>query len=194
MTKKETIWRFILNKVISERLSTFTQKNIASHFAYSTSTVFNALKIPRKLAAVEVGGRFFRIRDIEKLLLLWATQRNLKHDIIYKTHVEMPIMEIENSMPANVIFGAFSAYRFAYGNAPADYSTVYVYAPTASEIKRRFPPKKGAANLYVLKQDVHLASFGKTSPDVQTFVDLWNIPEWYAKDFLEAIKKKMLIH
>jgi len=193
MTKKETIWRYILHEALTKHTLTFTQKDIAAHFGYSTSTVFNALKMPRKLGAIEVTGRFFRLRDAEKLLLLWAVHRNFERDIIYKTHVDAPVKEIEGGMPADVIFGAFSAYRFAYADAPADYSSVYVYAQNADEIKKRFPPQKGAANLYVLKQDSQLASFGKIAPDIQIFVDLWNISEWYAKDFLEALKLKMNI-
>ncbi|MBI2637984.1 winged helix-turn-helix domain-containing protein [Candidatus Peregrinibacteria bacterium] len=197
MTKKETIWRFVLHEALTKRTLTFTQKKIAERFAYSTSTVFNALKIPRKLGAVEVTGRFFRLRDAEKLLLLWATQRNLERDIIYKTHVDLPVKKIESGMPADAIFGAFSAYRFAHGDAPADYSVVYVYAQNTDKIAQRFPlqkAKKATPNLYVLKSDAHLASFGKTTPDVQTFVDLWNMSEWYAKDFLEALKLKIFTH
>lgn len=192
MTKKETIWRFILQKAIFERKLTFTQKDIAKDFGISTSTVFNALKIPRKVGAIEVTGRFFRLRDIEKLLLIWATQRNLKSDTIYKTHSDFPIQKIEGSMPANIIFGAFSAYRFAHNDAPSDYAAVYVYARDAADImkiKKYFPKTKGEPNLFVLKSDPLLTSFGKTTPDTQTFVDLWNISEWYAKDFLDALKK-----
>ncbi len=191
MTKKETIWRFILKKALDERELRFTQKDIAAHFKISTSTVFNALKAPRKLGAIEVTGRFFRLRDAEKLLLLWATQRNFKNDIVYSTYVDAEVREIEGRMPPDVIFGAFSAYRFAHNEAPADYSTVYVYSEGLEELKKRFPKQKGPPNLFVLKPDPELVSFGKTTPDVQTFVDLWNIPQWYAKDYLAALKKKI---
>lgn len=189
MTKKETIWRYILHKAFTEKILTFTQKGIAEEFGVSTSTVFNALNVPRKIGAIEVQGRFFRLRDFEKLLLVWATQRNLKNDVIYSTFVGEPVREIEGMMPPDVIFGAFSAYRFAYNEEPADYSTVYVYSNGLEEIKRRFPKQRGTANLFVLKPDSVLASFGKTTPDVQTFADLWNIPEWYSRDYLNALKK-----
>lgn len=189
MTKKETIWRYILHKALTERVLTFTQKGIAKEFGISTSTVFNALSVPRKSGAIEVKGRFFRLRDFEKLLLIWATQRNLKNDIVYSAFVAAGVREIEGTMPPNVIFGAFSAYRLSYDEEPADYSAVYVYSDNLEEIKRRFPKQKGTANLFVLKPDLVLASFGKTTPDVQTFADLWNIPEWYSRDYLNALKK-----
>lgn len=191
MTKKETIWRLILYKALTKKTLTFTQKGIAEELKISTSTVFNALNVPRKTGAIEVNGRFFRLIDFEKLLLVWATQRNLGRDVSYSTFVAAGVREIEGMMPPNVIFGAFSAYRFAHNEEPADYSAVYVYADNLEEIKRRFPKQKGAPNLFILKPDSELSSFGKTTPDVQTFVDLWNIPEWYAKDYLNALKKQM---
>lgn len=191
MTKKEIIWRYILSETLSRSKDTFTQKDVAQIFGFSTSTIFNSLKIPRKLGAVEVTGRFFRIRDAEKLLVLWATFRNLRNEIIYETHVKSPVREIESFMPADVIFGAFSAYRLAHDDCPSDYSSVYVYSDNFAEIQRRFPKTKGIVNLFVLKPDRVLHTFGKTTPDVQTFVDLWNIPDWYAKDFLSALKRKL---
>lgn len=186
------IWRQILHETLNKRKISFTQKNLAKHLKISTSTVFNALKIPRKLGAVEVTGRFFRLINAEKLLLLWATYRNLTKDIIYSTHVDEPALKIEGTMPPNVIFGAFSAYRLNHNDAPADYDVVYVYSNDATEIKKRFPLKKGYKNLFVLKPDPCLSIFGKTTPDIQTFVDLWNIPKWYAKDFLDNLRNKLL--
>lgn len=194
MTKKEIIWRHILYKALTEHKLTFTQKDLAQSFGYSTSTIFNALKVPRQLGAIEVTGRFFRLRDAEKLLLIWATQRNLKNDIIYETHVDRTIQEIEGDMPGDIIFGAFSAYRLAYHDAPADYAAVYIYSLDLNEIKKRFPKQKGTPNLFVLKPDSYLATFGKMTPDPQTFVDLWNISDWYAKDFLDALKRRLFPH
>lgn len=191
MTKKEILWRHILIEAMDKHALIFTQKSLAEQFDISTSTVFNALKAPRKLGAIEVTGRFFKVRSAEKLLLLWATQRNIKKDFIYSTRVDAPVGEIEGKMPPNVIFGAFSAYRLKYQTAPADYSVVYIYSEDLEPIQKRFPLKKGNPNLFVMKPDSYLSDFGKTTPDAQTFVDLWNIPEWYAKDFLDAIKKKM---
>ncbi len=192
MTKKEIIWRHILEQAITERLTKFTQKEIAAHFEISLSTVFNALKIPRKTHAIEVAGKFFRLRDFEKLLVIWATQRNFKKDIIYSTRVDLPVEKMEANQPHDIIFGAFSAYKFKYKDKPADYGAVYVYAKDIKEIKKRFPPTRGYHNLFVLNADDYLAKFGNATPDTQTFVDLWNIKEWYAKDFLHALKQKIL--
>lgn len=193
MTKKEILWREILHRAVENKTFKFTQKELAKKFDVSTSTVFNALKIPRESGAIEVTGRNFVVRDIEKFLYLWATQRNLNREIIYRTHFPAGPKEIEGLMPDGVIFGACSAYVKKYQNAPADYDKVYVYAGSEmlEEIEKRFPKKKGYANLFVLKSDLLLKKFGAVTPDVQTFVDIWNLKDWYAKEYLESLKQKI---
>jgi len=199
MTKKEFIWREILFQAIENKKLEFTQKELAQKYGFSLSTVFNGLKTPRNVGAVE-GKRGLRVRDIEKFLHLWATFRNFKKDIIYQTNVSKPVREIEGEMPAGVIFGGYSAFLKKYKEAPADYDKVYIYSSEkeATEVKNRFPVQKGYINLIVLKVDPWLKnpafSFAKAgaTPDCQTFADLWNLPEWYAKDFLNALKDKIL--
>ncbi len=193
MTKKEIIWREILFQATENKKFEFTQKELAQKYGFSLSTVFNALKIPREANIIE-GKRGFRIQDIEKFLYLWATFRKIKKDIIYQTAVKKGVFEIEGEMPPNVIFAAYTAFLKKYKQAPADYDKVYVYIEEKNlkEIKNRFPPQKGYQNLIVLKADPWLKNFGKLTSDCQTFVDLWNLPEWYAKDFLNALKEKIL--
>jgi DNA-binding transcriptional MocR family regulator len=192
MTKKEIIWREILFQAIENKKFEFTQKELAQKYRFSLSTVFNALKVPREAGAVE-GKRGFRVLDIEKFLYLWATFRKIKKEIIYQTAVKKGVFEIEGEMPPSVIFGAYSAFLKKYKSAPADYDKVYVYIDEKKidEIKKRFPPQKGYINLIVLKADPWLKNFGPITPDCQTFVDLWNLTEWYAKDFLNALKEKI---
>jgi len=193
MTKKEVIWREILFQAIENKKFEFTQKELAQKYGFSLSTVFNALKIPRSAGIIE-GKRGFKIRDIEKFLYLWATFRKIKKDIIYQTAVKKGVIAIEGEMPPEVIFGAYSAFLKKYREAPADYDKVYVYIKEekVEEIKKRFPSQKGYQNLIVLKADPWLKNFGQLTPDCQTFADLWNLPEWYAKDFLNALKEKTL--
>lgn len=192
MIKKEILWRHILHNSITKAQLQFTQKELAEKFGFSLSTVFNALKIPRRIGAIETTGRFFRVRDAEKFLSLWATHRNLEKDILYTTSSDLTINNIEANMPPSVIFAAFSAYRFVYQEAPADYGVVYIYISDKESIHKRFPPAKGDYhNIICLRADPYLQEFGQTTPDVQTFVDIWNIHEWYAQDFLSALKKRM---
>lgn len=195
MTKKEIIWREILHQALENKKFEFTQKELAQKFNVSLSTVFNALRVPRQTGAIKVGARNFKIQDAEKFLYLWSTQRNLDKEIIYQTNVALGPREMEGAMPEGVIFAGYSAYSQKYGEAPADYDKVFIYANRrqADEIKKRFPFKKGYINLIILKSDPHLKQFGFTTPDVQTFADLWNLQEWYAKEFLNALKRKMFL-
>lgn len=184
MKKIELIWREILETGTKDQ--TFEQKQLAVKFGFSTSTVFAAIKPLRDLGAITVTGRNFRITNLEKILLFWATHRNLTRDIIYQTHVDLPVMEIEGLMDNQTVFGAYSAARILLGSAPADYDKVYVYG--SEDLQSRLPKLSGEPNFFVLKLDRFLKS--KTTPVSQTYVDLWNLKDWYATDFLNALKQK----
>ncbi len=194
MSKKEIIWRDILYEVIEKKNRQFTQKDLAAKFGFSLSTVFNSLKVPRQIGAIKVSGRNFQVIDLEKFLYLWATARNLKKDIVYQARIKEPILTIEGLMPPSAIFGAYSAYRLKFQESPADYDKIYIYSFDLEEIKKRFPPAgaKAYSNLIILKADPFLKNYGQTATLAQTFVDLWNLPEWYAKDFQEALKQRIL--
>jgi len=193
MTKKEVIWREILFQATVNKKMGFTQKELAQKYGFSLSTVFNALRVPRNIGAVE-GKRGLKTIDIEKFLNLWATLRNLKKDIIYQTNTPKSVREIEGDSPPFVVFGTYSAFLKKYKETPADYDKVYIYAnrKQLNEIKSRFPYSKGYSNLIVLAADPWLKNFGAVTPDCQTFADLWNLSEWYAKDFLNVLKDKIL--
>jgi len=195
MKKIEIIWRELLFQVLEKGNNHFVQQELAQKFNFSTSTIFQALKSPRKMGAVRVGGREFIVSDPEKLLYHWASVRDLNKEIIYQTQVDLPIMEIENSMVPKAIFACFSAYRLKYNEAAADYDKVYIYLKTQNsnleEIKQRFPQKKGRPNLIVLKADKYLADYGRFTSIGQTFVDLWNLPDWFAKEFVNTLKEKI---
>lgn len=191
MKKIETIWRELLFQAIEKGNRQFTQKELAKKFNFSTSTIFQALKTPRKMGAVRVTGRFFVLEDPEKLLYHWASARDFKKDILFAGKVDLPILEIEGRMPPGVIFGGFSAARLILKESPADYDKVYVYTPKPEEIKKRFELEKGRENLIALKADQFLGNYGQITPLCQTFVDLWNLPEWYAKEFVQALKEKI---
>ncbi|MFH1899830.1 MAG: hypothetical protein ABIJ83_00985 [Patescibacteria group bacterium] len=194
MTKKEILWRQILYQAIENKKFEFTQKELAGKFSFSLSTVFNALKIPRQSGAIKVTGRNFIVQDAEKFLYLWATQKNIEKEIIYQTNVSKNPREIEGLMPEGIIFACYSAYTKKYQDAPADYDKVYVYASPdeLTEIKKRFPFQGGYTNLIILKSDKYLETFGLITPNVQTFVDLWNLKDWQAKEFLNSLKQKIL--
>ncbi|MDZ7611262.1 MAG: hypothetical protein U5L10_00710 [Candidatus Moranbacteria bacterium] len=193
MLKKEIVWREILFSALEKGQFEFQQKDLAEKFNFSLSTVFNALKAPRSAKALQVSGRGFRLVSAEKMLYLWATERNLEKDIIYSTYFPGHPGEIEGSMPDKIIWGIFSAYNRKFGEAPSEYGKVYVYADEKKleEIEKRFPKKRGPANVIVLRRDKYLDLYSSSGTLAQIFVDVWNTGEWYAGEFLDRLKIKM---
>jgi len=187
------IWRELLFRSIEKREFRFRQKDLAQKFGFSTSTIFQALEVPRKMGSVRVTGRFFEVNDPEKILYHWASQRRLYSELQLDLKIDLPVFEIEGLAPPSSVFSAYSAARFILGEPPADYSKVYIYHKDPEEIKRRFSEGKTTkeGNLYVLKPDPFLKTYGQVATIAQTFVDLWNLSDWYAKDFSKAIKEKI---
>lgn len=184
MKKIELIWREVLEK--SSQSNIFEQAQLAKQFGFSTSTVHAAIKPLRSIGAVTVTGRNFRVTDFEKILMFWATRRNLQKDIIYQTRVNLPVLEIEGLVNNKTIYGAYSAARHLLKTAPAEYDKVYVYGNLS--LAERFPKQNGAPNFFILKRGDFLT--GKITPVSQTYVDLWNLPDWYAADFTRSLKEK----
>lgn len=192
MLQKEIIYREILYQVLEKKIFTFTQLALSKQFKHSLSTVHGALKPLQQMGAVQIKLRSFEVIDPLKILYYWASLKNLQKEIVYRTRISLPVKEIEKSIPDNTIYGAFSSYKLKFKDVPADYSEVYVYG-NAEEIKKRFPQSNEMmpSNLFVLEKDKFMGEYGKTTTLAQTFVDLWNIKEWYARDFLDALKKRI---
>jgi len=199
MTKKEMIWREILFQARKNKKVQFTQKELARKFGFSLSTIFNALKVPRRASIVKVSGRFFILRDYRKLLYLWASNHSIKKDLIYQARVN-EVNYLEGKMPPEVDFGLYSAFKFLYKNIPADYDHLYIYCfpkDLNSVLQRLKLDKKSKLknihpNFFILKKDKWQNIYGKTLLPEQIFVDIWNAPEWYAKDFLKKLEEKLL--
>ena len=195
MSKKEIIWRYLLDQAISHNKFQFQQNEIGNKFGYSLSTVFNALKALRQTGAIKVTGRYFLVENAQKLLNIWATNRRIDTDIIYKTRVNEPVKQIESQIPPHSIYGAYSAYLRKFGDAPADYDKVYIYLTDSQleEFKSRFPEKNGEANLFAVRADEEFIKLSRNgiAPIVQTYVDIWNLSDWYAKDFLNELNNKL---
>lgn len=166
-----------------------TQAKTAKELDISLSTVNRTVKKLEKMGAVKIKTRSLHIIDPEKILMHLANIRNLERDIKYKTRVNKPVQDIERSMPSETQFTAYTAYKLKYEEVPADYSEIYVYAEKEAleEIKKRFPPKKGPENLIVLEKEPKIKL-----TDALVFADLWNLREWYAKDFVEGLRDRIL--
>ena len=193
MKKIETIWHYLLYQAIEQKEFRHTQSGLSELFHFSTSTVNLALVKPTAIGAVRKSGKFFVVADVFKLLHLAATIRNLDSDILYQTHSTLPLPDLEGLAPPGTFYGGYTAAKIILGEPPADYSTLYLYADPSdlSSIKARYPASKlGPSHIVVLKKPLYLPTLNHTSLP-HTFVDIWNISDWYAKDFTIALEEKI---
>lgn len=190
MKKIEFIWRHILYKTIEERVTSFSQQDLASFFEISSSTVHLALKPLRALGAVRVGGRGFEVVDAEKILYHWANHRRIEQDIRHRLYTQLPIREIEGLLPEGTIPTAYTAVCERVDEPPAEYDKVYCYHANPQIVIDRFRQDiiPGAPNVFVLESDIWMKNYGKKITLGQLFVDLWGISDWYAKDFGLIVK------
>ncbi|MCK4521532.1 MAG: hypothetical protein KAU20_03080 [Nanoarchaeota archaeon] len=187
MKRIEEVYREILFQSMEKKNNTLTQSYLATALNVSLSIVNLALKPLRRMNAVKIKQRSFDIIDKRKILYYWASTRNIEKDIIYRTRVEKPVRKIESEMPPDIIYAAYSAYKFKFKDVPADYSEVYIYSDNIKEIEKRFPKNNKTPNLFILKKDRNM----KRITIANVFIDLWNLKEWYAKDFLTAMEAKI---
>jgi hypothetical protein len=178
----------------------FTQLMLSRQLNLSLSLVNSAVRALSEISSVRVAQRGFEVISLNRLLLYWATHRQLSRDIVFTTRVALPVRDLERSMPDEIAFTGYTAYRFLYDEAPADYSEVYVYATVegTSEIRRRFEPNGKVPNLTVMKADPNMEDairnhrLNKSSVcPAQLFVDLWNMKEWYARDYTDSLSRRL---
>jgi len=194
MKKIETIWHHILYSALANKTYRHTQKELANNFSYSLSTVNHALKMPTQIGAIRKTSKFFVLQNFQKLLYYWASVRNLEKDIIYLTFADCHILELEGLIPTNSIYATYTAARKLLGHAPADYSKIYFYSPKKDLdiVKKRFPFQKDAEpNITVLTKIPIMNKYGSQTTLIQTFVDIWNLKEWYSKDFINSLEEKI---
>lgn len=189
MFKIEYVWRELLDRVIEKRNPDFTITELARKFFLSTSVVNHALIPLRDLNIVRVNKTSSKVVDWERLLFFWATRRNLKKDIIYSTFSPLPVYDREGLMPSEVISTGFTSFRYLLNKTPADYDHIYFYSNKIEKITKRFPNNKRPSNIFILRPDPYLLKSKKLGL-AKLFVDFWNLPEWYAREFqLETLTR-----
>lgn len=192
MTKIETVWCQLLFDVLERGETHFQQQKLAEALSISTSTVHHALRDLRRMGAVQVGGDGGVVIDPEKILMHWASHRDLSRDIVSIVTLPEPVLEVEGLLPPGSILGGYSAVRHWYGEAPADYTTVHVYHRDPRVVEARFAgAPSGDTILVVLKSPPLVPTRPETTSLAHTFVDLWNLPDWMAKDFVRRVKEEI---
>lgn len=204
MTVKEQIWRVVLEKAKDGLIE---QQEIASLLGVSTSTVYNALVVPRRTGAILVGGRGFQVVDRMKLNVIWAVFRNLWRDVILDVWTDLPPGKTEGlvSPIEGVRFTGPSAFKFAFGFVPSDYDHVLAYADKglAEEVERQArsdisgkvrknAPRRtrDVTRLTLLEADPRLPR--DQVPLSQVYADLWQLPVWWATEFTKRIEEMVL--
>lgn len=193
MKKIETIWHYLLHQAIEKNNFRHTQVGLAKDFSYSTSTVNLALTKPTSIGALRKSGKFFVVTDPKKLLYLWATHRNLNKDLIYSTTSTLPIKELEGLAPPTALYGGYSAAKEILGEPAADYNTLYLYLDKVklADLKLRYPNSKvGTSQIRVLQSPFYSPTPHHTSL-THTFVDIWNMADWYSTDFITSLETKI---
>jgi len=193
MKNAELVLREILFRATEKKEFTFTQLELSKRLELSLSIINLVIKKLDSMGSLTRFPRGFKINDIKKILFLWASLREFDKDIIFKARIDLPVREIERLMP-DVSFTAYSQYKLLFNDVPADYSEVYVYAneKEIKEIQNRISAfsKKNAPNLFILKKDKKFNLY-PALPISQLFADLWNLKEWYAKEYITSLEKRM---
>ncbi len=191
MKKIETVWCQLLYNTLEKGETYFQQQVLAKKLDLSLSTVNHALKNLREMGAIQIGGKGGDVIDYEKILLHWANHRRLEKDIVFRQKLVGSVTEIEGLLPPGSILGAYSAVRHWFGEAPADYNTVYVYHPEPQLIEARFAGQTGnETELICLKLTPNIPLRKETTTLAHAFVDLWGLSDWMAKEFIDRIKKE----
>jgi hypothetical protein len=186
------VWRHLLVAALDRGIRRSTLTELSTELELPVSTIHKALERPRTIGCVRGSADGLRVLDPKRLQLLWSAKRDLSGDVVYATRVAMEVSEIEARLPVSAIPTAYTAFVQHEGrNLVADYEQVVVYAD-GNEVRRRFPPRRGQANLLVLEPDPLLSRYGNVAPRCQVYADLFNLPTWQAQRFLEALDREML--
>lgn len=101
---------------------------------------------------------------------------------------------IEELAPPRGIYGIYSAAKHLLKEPPADYDKVYFYIAPAdlTLMQKRFTAQRGETpNVFALTMHPTLKRHGSSTSLVQTYIDVWNMRDWYARDFLQALSQRL---
>lgn len=192
MSRKNIVFREILYRTLELNEPYMTQKSIAEKCQVSLDTVNKVVRDLYKFHGVEKKPMGFRVINVQKVLTYWACTRNLHKDVCFSTYVPRKVKEIENELPPDTIFTAFSGYARRMGEVPT-YTEIYVYGDP-QKISIKFPKKESRKpNLVVLKKDGHIDSVSRnrSAPIAQIYADLWQIGTQEAEKLLVMLDERL---
>ncbi len=193
MKKKDFVIREILYRVYEKNEFFMTQKSLAQTCNVSLDTANQVVKKLSQFRAIEKKPLAFRVVNPQKILLYWASTRNLAADVVYSTYSPNPIEEIEEDMPNDAIFTAYSGYRKKFGEPAIAYDEVFVYADP-DDVKRKFAEKTvPGKNIVVLKKDpdIKRVSNNGVVPVALLYADLWQLGTSLAERLIIELNQKL---
>jgi hypothetical protein len=193
MNKKNLVSREILYRVLEHEEWHMTQKSLAHACGVSSWMISSLIKTLHNFGAVEKKPLGFRVLNVHKILLYWACTRNLHRDIVYTTFSPYPVSKIEEEMPEDTLFTAFSGYSRKFKDASLTYDEVFVYGDS-NQISRKFPKKTVLRpNVIVLEPDPHLRRLSENNvvPFPQLYADLWQIDNPKAEKVLVNLDQRL---
>lgn len=198
MLKREIVWRQIADDILLDRRSAFHQRQLATELGVSLGNVNLALRPLRAVGAVAVVGKTLVVRDVRKLLAMWAARGEPPRPLAAFAALDEPSALIR-LLPPGLALTSFAGYVARYGEGPAPFSVVRAYVRPAdyavlAELTRRFDRTFDAANasLVVHGADPVLARElpGIVGP-AQLYVDLWSEADFFASDYLRALEARL---
>ena len=200
MLKREIVWRRIADDVLENRQTTFPQRELAAQLGMSAGNVHLALEPLRAVGAARVVGKNLVVRDVRKILLLWAARRQPSRPLAAFTSMEHA-RDLVRVLPPGLALTSFAGFVARYGDEPAPFSVARAYVrlddqATLVELRRRFneSPDVGAATLIVHEADSMLA---RNLPEIvgpaQLYVDLWAEADFFASDYLRALEGRLAL-
>ena len=200
MLKREIVWRQIADDVLEDRRTTFHQRELAAELGMSPGNVHLALEPLRAVGAARVVGKNLVVRDVRKILLLWAARRQPSRPLAAFTSMEHA-RDLGRVLPPGLALTSFAGFVARYGDEPAPFSVARAYVrpddeATLVELRRRFneSPDVGAATLIVHAADSVLA---RNLPEIvgpaQLYVDLWGEADFFASDYLRALEGRLAL-
>lgn len=198
MLKREIVWRQIADDILLDRRSAFHQRQLAAELGVSLGNVNLALEPLRAVGAVAVVGKTLVVRDVKKLLAVWAARRDPLETLVAFAASESPPALIR-LLPPGLALTSFAGYVARYGEGPAPFSVVRAYVRPGddvvlAELARRFDRTADLANASLA---VHAADplLARDLPEVvgpaQLYVDLWAEADFFASDYLRALETRL---
>lgn len=188
MRAPERVWRWILTARPEPR---FSVEDAAQATGAAPAAARAACQAGRQAGALVYDRRGWQIRDVHKLLLVWAV-RHRPH-VVGRLSLAASVSAVEGDMVPHALFSGPSAVKLYRAVLPSDYTEVFVYldpvewpALRARYADRLARPAQAASQLVVWARD---AWDPDPLPWEQVYVDLWASPHWWAEPFWRYLEQ-----